>query len=293
MSYIIGLDAGGTSTTIECFNSALKLISSFRKPPLHASLQSAEDIASKICSYVKEVSTHFEGNPPARAACGIAGATKDIQPKITVRLNQLMNDVHWFVTSDVRAAHTGAFNGRDGALVIAGTGTVVLARYQNTWYKSGGYGPLIGDPGSGRMLGKKILQTVCMDFDADRKTDLLKAICEKLSVSSKQHLISRINNKPSLIPSLTESLFKLAHRGDKVSASIADMAAKAITNLTGTVLNKMPEQQYTVVLHGGLFKSGYFKQNVQKSLENKFEFILFTSAQYSAAKGVCLMMPDK
>jgi N-acetylglucosamine kinase-like BadF-type ATPase len=59
------------------------------------------------------------------------------------------------VLSDAEAAHLGALAGRPGLLVLAGTGSIVLARgATGRWVRAGGLGPLFGDGGSAFALGR-------------------------------------------------------------------------------------------------------------------------------------------
>jgi hypothetical protein len=59
------------------------------------------------------------------------------------------------VLSDVEAAYRGAIGDRAGLLVLAGTGSIVLARSTSgRWIRAGGLGPLFGDGGSAFALGR-------------------------------------------------------------------------------------------------------------------------------------------
>ena len=59
------------------------------------------------------------------------------------------------VLSDVEAAYRGAIGDGAGILVLAGTGSIVLARTsRGRWIRAGGLGPLFGDGGSAFALGR-------------------------------------------------------------------------------------------------------------------------------------------
>lgn len=71
----------------------------------------------------------------------------------TRQLHQLGRRVT--VLSDVEAAYRGAIGERAGLLVLAGTGSIVLARTaRGRWIRAGGLGPLFGDGGSAFALGR-------------------------------------------------------------------------------------------------------------------------------------------
>ncbi|MCX5794160.1 MAG: hypothetical protein NTY77_01520 [Elusimicrobia bacterium] len=61
--------------------------------------------------------------------------------------------------SDVELAHAAAFGGEPGLLVVAGTGSIAIARdWRGRWRRSGGWGQLLGDEGSGFWIGRSALR---------------------------------------------------------------------------------------------------------------------------------------
>src|SRR5262245_51034548 len=60
------------------------------------------------------------------------------------------------VMPDAQAAALGALDGRPGVLVLSGTGSIVIGHDGgNRWARAGGFGPLLGDEGSGFWLGRE------------------------------------------------------------------------------------------------------------------------------------------
>jgi N-acetylglucosamine kinase-like BadF-type ATPase len=62
------------------------------------------------------------------------------------------------VISDAEAAHYAAFRGKEGILLIAGTGSVAFSGRPGAFRQTGGANPPSGDPGSGRWLGRQYLK---------------------------------------------------------------------------------------------------------------------------------------
>lgn len=61
--------------------------------------------------------------------------------------------------SDAELAHTLIFGSGPGLLIVASTGSIALARdRRGRWHRSGGWGPLLGDEGSGFWIGKSALK---------------------------------------------------------------------------------------------------------------------------------------
>jgi glucosamine kinase len=64
------------------------------------------------------------------------------------------------MTTDAHAACIGAHGGRDGGIIIAGTGTIGWAMVQDKVHRIGGWGLPISDEGSGAWLGGELLRRV-------------------------------------------------------------------------------------------------------------------------------------
>ncbi|GGW62894.1 N-acetylglucosamine kinase [Alishewanella tabrizica] len=82
------------------------------------------------------------------------------------------------LTSDLHAACIGAHQGRDGAVIICGTGSCGLAAVKGQVLEVGGHGFPYGDSGSGAWFGLQLLQRVLRSKDGllapTRMTELLQ-----------------------------------------------------------------------------------------------------------------------
>src|SRR5262249_12932343 len=57
------------------------------------------------------------------------------------------------IVPDAQAACVGAHRGRDGGVIVIGTGTIAWAELKGRHYRAGGWGLPISDEGSGAWLG--------------------------------------------------------------------------------------------------------------------------------------------
>jgi glucosamine kinase len=81
------------------------------------------------------------------------------------------------MTTDAHAACIGAHGGRDGGIIIAGTGTIGWAMVQGKVYRIGGWGLPISDEGSGAWLGSELLRHVLWARDGRVQwTPLLRSV---------------------------------------------------------------------------------------------------------------------
>jgi len=88
---------------------------------------------------------------------GIGAAGVDSNPA-SARAFVLRLREHWdtevAIASDVLTAHLGAFAGETGTVLIAGTGAVAYSIHDAEARRSDGWGPWLGDEGSGRWVGQ-------------------------------------------------------------------------------------------------------------------------------------------
>jgi N-acetylglucosamine kinase-like BadF-type ATPase len=80
------------------------------------------------------------------------------------------------VVPDAQAAALGALDGRPGVLVLSGTGSIAVGHDgHGRWARAGGFGPLLGDEGSGFWLGREWVRATIGPGDFDRIRKLAHA----------------------------------------------------------------------------------------------------------------------
>ena len=94
--------------------------------------------------------------------------------RVARTLRRAASRVH--VISDAQAALLGALGDRAGVLILAGTGSIALARdARGRWARAGGLGPLLGDEGSGFWLGRQWLRATSEGEDFMPARRLIRA----------------------------------------------------------------------------------------------------------------------
>src|SRR5690606_26409477 len=72
------------------------------------------------------------------------------------RLGSFIGRAPWVLDTDAAAAQSGAFGGDAGIVLSAGTGAICLGIDEdNERYYADGWGPLLGDEGSGYWIGQE------------------------------------------------------------------------------------------------------------------------------------------
>ena len=112
--------------------------------------------------------------------CGIAGADHPAhRQEVVDSLSVFFPRGNFTVDNDARIALTGAIGFGAGVVVIAGTGSVAVGRNDaGDEARAGGWGPIVGDEGSGYAIARAGLAAILRAYDgrgpATLMTELLK-----------------------------------------------------------------------------------------------------------------------
>jgi glucosamine kinase len=170
------------------------------------------------------------------------------------------------VASDVVTAHVGALDGGTGVLLIAGTGAAALGIDDDGARLVDGWGPELGDLGSGSWLGREALRAVLRAADGlAAPTSLTDAIVTPVgAVSDIQEWIARREPLPRRLATLAPLVLDAAEVGDIVAREIATEAVRLLTATAVTASSLTRD----VALHGGLTDHEWFRNSLISSLHD-------------------------
>jgi glucosamine kinase len=165
MSLVLGLDSGGTKTILAFADRSGQIVSVRRSSGLDPSVdknwaQALQKMLNEDALALKRVDAAVLGLPfhdevPSYTAAQKATAQALIPGKSLVQ-------------NDVRVAFDGAFAGRPGVLILAGTGSMAWASRNgpnDPHVRVGGWGDAFGDEGSAFWIGQKALAAVSRNLD--------------------------------------------------------------------------------------------------------------------------------
>jgi glucosamine kinase len=130
------------------------------------------------------------------------------------------------VTTDAHAACIGAHRGRDGGVVVVGTGTVGWGVLGGRHYRVGGWGFPVSDEGSGAWLGCEVVRRTLWAHDGRTPwTDLLDDVFAKFQ--SDPHAIVRWMGtaRPRDFARLAPLVIRHAEQSDPVACELMRSAA--------------------------------------------------------------------
>jgi N-acetylglucosamine kinase-like BadF-type ATPase len=147
------------------------------------------------------------------------------------------------LAGDEEIALDGAFRGGPGILIIAGTGSNVLGRATDgAMYRAGGWGPAIGDEGSGYWIGHEALRAGFWAKDRGVTTTLLTEIAELWGAKSLGEIVEIANERPGPdLPALAPMVARCADEGDELAAAVLERAGVELAEQVALVALKMKE----------------------------------------------------
>ena len=141
------------------------------------------------------------------------------------------------ITTDANAACVGAHRGRDGGVIIVGTGSIGWANLKGRHYRVGGWGLPVSDEGSGAWLGREALRRVLWAHDGRAtSTGLLRTLFEQFL--NDPHAIVRWTFKasPRDFGALAPLVVAHAKSGDHAGIELMQSAAAHIDALAARLI---------------------------------------------------------
>ncbi|QNI38006.1 N-acetylglucosamine kinase [Edaphobacter albus] len=177
----------------------------------------------------------------ARSCVGAAGITVALVTDWVRKVFAEHVGGELILVGDVEIALDGAFFGGPGVLVMAGTGSNVAGRSSTgRLTTAGGYGPALGDQGSGARIGQQALRDIFIAIDEERETTLLPAILKLWDLPGIDELVGYANRIPS--PDLTKLapvVLACAEAGDAVAQQVLHREAEELAHLVRIVINRL------------------------------------------------------
>jgi glucosamine kinase len=201
----------------------------------------------------------------AHAGVGIAGLGRR---GAEAALNEIM---HPFASvrfmSDGLAACLGAHGGADGAIVVAGTGSIGVGLIGRRELRFGGYGFPISDEGSGADIGLQAIRLALRAADGRGETSpLLEEILAAFDRNAYQAVAWSEQATATDFAAFAPMVLRHAMQGDPIGRRIFERAADAIGDLLDLFLRRGIQR---LSLVGGLSEAiaGWLTPDLRKRLK--------------------------
>lgn len=291
MGYWLGIDAGGTQSTVVCIDTELNIKYKSTNSGMHAKRFTIEQQAEKVFKLIEPVLKKKSASDISGICIGLAGAGR-IKEQQTLQSALLLRDsrFRYHVTSDAIIGHVGAFHNENGILVITGTGSIVLGRVNLNWERAGGYGFLTGDEGSGYHIAVQGLKAISNMFDGDRKTKLMDYIVQNFGINDRDEFIHFIYSDEFEPQIIAPFVLQSAKSGDEICQNIIQKDCEGLARQVLLVTNKLKMGSPSIILAGGLQRNKYFQNKIRESIYKKIPDVRWHTSALEPAVGACLYM---
>ncbi|MEP6781926.1 MAG: BadF/BadG/BcrA/BcrD ATPase family protein, partial [Gemmatimonadaceae bacterium] len=274
---LVGVDGGGTRTRVLLTEASGKKLARIEGEgsalrPGHEQ-ESAEVIAALITQALKKANR--ADVRPSFCVIGVAGGG---QERSAQALWSALNSLHVAdditVQADATSALDDAFGDRPGVLLVAGTGSAAFARaLDGRIERCGGWGPTIGDEGSGAFLGRRALGVVAAAHDGrEPETALLGAVLTATECETIDELIPwAAGATPAKLATLVPVVAQVASTGDLRANALISLCVEELVLHVRTLARSCfgdERASIPVAFTGGLLARGTL---VRKRLEQRLK----------------------
>ncbi|MFH0765178.1 MAG: BadF/BadG/BcrA/BcrD ATPase family protein [Calditrichota bacterium] len=310
---VIGIDGGGSHTagrilddSGNCLGSALAGPSNFRKIGLNTALSVIIQVVDKAWKQVEAKQPDFT---IAALGMGLAGVDRPEDKELILkelialpdcRLGILARSLprdRLLIVNDAEAALTGGVGKREGVVAVAGTGSIVWGRNaRGEVSRAGGWGHLLGDPGSAFAIGCRGIREAFRAFDGlNPQTSLQNRLLNHYRLSRYAEFLDLAyadSFSPADWASFAPLVDEAAAEGDEISCQIIIEAADDLVEMTVPVIKNLFAPNYIcdVVTAGGVWSSrSGFRKRFTTKISQILPIVSVVEPLHDAAWGACLL----
>ena len=267
MTWVVGLDCGASNARAVVLDRNGRLLA--RSAHACGAAATSNDLApttQAIESAVREAVDRAGAELPAASLwAGVAGAGRaGVASQLEEALRSTGLAQRVTVGTDADTALHAAFGTGEGVVVIAGTGSVALARRTSPEapggyrrFRVGGWGPAIDDAGSGCWIGMRALKAVARATDGrDPETSLTDGVAGHLGDANIVTWAEKATRRD--FADLAPLVFGEYEQGDHAAQAIVEDARAALTELARRAVRRSGPwmEPAPLALVGGLVGEG-------------------------------------
>ncbi|HKV63733.1 MAG TPA: BadF/BadG/BcrA/BcrD ATPase family protein [Candidatus Acidoferrum sp.] len=263
MRYVLGFDGGGTKTDCVLMDEVGGILARSRSGSsnpttfgVDASVAALLEAAAGALGAASRSDEHV-----AYIVAGISGAGEPtIRLAVQSGLQPRFPKAAIVVTSDL-VLSLGATGESPSVAVIAGTGSAVLGKSpQSGFARAGGFGPVIGDPGSAYDIGKRAV-AMCFQKHLNSEVFPLGAAILESFQGKFNKLFDQVQAEPGAVfARIFPVVAGAAESGDADARALLTSAARDLRDQAREVIDrlKLRESDFFLAKTGGVFDGSAF-----------------------------------
>jgi N-acetylglucosamine kinase-like BadF-type ATPase len=263
----LGVDGGGTNCRAIILGASDEVLGEGRAEAANHIRVGMETAINHVVQAVTQAcrQAKIEISEVSAACLGLAGVSHpDHHRQMLAALKEALPISDITLETDARVALAGATGAKPGVVIIAGTGSIACGvNSRGRFARAGGWGPAMGDEGSGSYIGRRALESIMMSYDyRGEPTSMMEPILRHFGVTSPPELPPLIYDDPDKatreIAQLSKIAVRAAEEGDKVASEIIKDAAKELAVAAIAVIEqlRMERDEFQVACVGGVFEAG-------------------------------------
>lgn len=277
MSYVFGIDGGGTKTICLLMDENKQVLGRGEAGPSNYQTLgidlTKQSIQLAIEQAILSAQIQLNRNLNIEAIClGLAGVARpkdleivqflvqNLQLTHDLPISQLWQPKNIVVCSDCAIALVGGIGHPVGLAVISGTGSIVFGQNRHGKTKRvGGWGYILGDEGSAYNIAIQGLQAALRFYDGrEDYTTLAENFQIHLGLKNLEELVEVVYRRGwgvKEIAGLAPIVDRTAAEGDRVADGIINRAVAELTLATKTAISGLFKQteEFEIVMLGGVW----------------------------------------
>lgn len=288
MRFAAGVDGGGTRTTVECRTMEGAALCREVFGPFNLNSVGEE----RFTALLEEIAAFLGKTGECAALCiGAAGVSNPRVRELTARVMDGL--CPWRLAGDHEIALHGAHSGGPGLALIAGTGSICCGKNERgELVRTGGWGHLIDDGGSGYALGRDLLSAVVCQWDGrGEETALTRLLLARLEIETPQELVAYVyGGDKSRVASLAPLVGQAAAQGDRTALDIYARNGAELGELVLAAAKRLGMETGEVALLGGLLtRDGRLREALAAWLAERAPGLRCIEPRQDAAAGAAML----
>lgn len=288
LKYQIGVDAGGTHSTAIAYDMNGKELDRAEGGP--GQINTNYDLGIKnISDTVNALLNKIDGDC-MRVLAGIAGlSVVGNAPEVAATISSRINNLPTRAITDSLLALYAGLEGDDGALVIAGTGSVYNGLQKGHLITVGGYGSKLGDEGSGYAIAIAAIKAALLSWDKREENALIPMFTKIFGVEHMDECNAKIYKMTNPeIAGLAVHVAKLADSGDKNAGDVIKGQAHLLARdiIIGLDRYEDPKPMKIALTGSVLGNNEMMRGLIEDEVKTKYPDATFSVSNGENARGV-------
>lgn len=294
--FVIGMDGGGTKTKVCVMDLEGSEIDVVFGGGMNINGLGREGVLRNMAEIFAEIKNRCGDWSQLKALCiGAAGISNpELREALMLSVKLAGIEVNPVIFGDQHAALYGAHCQGKGIILIAGTGSICFGLDgKGKEARTGGWGYLIDDEGSGYALGRDVLSAIAQAEDGRiPPTCMRKPVFDQLGIDNINGMIKFIyadTTGKKEIAALAIHIMKAYEAGEEAAVASLEKAADKLADMVVPVVRKLKLEEGEIAFCGSVItKNEVVIEKLKNNLKAMFPKLKCIQPKQDAAFGAAL-----